>query len=224
MTWSMSNVCLFDKGRFIELSNAAFSYDASNNENDSGDDLNHADDLNSALEVLETDPSDLIDCIVVVFEGRKSLIDVERLCASSDGKAIVLLGLRALLHDIGKMGIPDSILLKAGPLSEEEWKIMKMHPVYAHDLLYPITFLRPALDIPYCHHEKSDGTGYPRGLTGDQIPMAAKLFAPVDIWDALTSDRPYRKAWSPDEARKHLVSLSGTHLDPNVVGLFLQHL
>lgn len=100
----------------------------------------------------------------------------------------------ALMHDIGKMGIPDNILLKPGPLDEEEWQIMHNHPDYTYDLLAPIPYLRPALDIPYCHHEKFDGTGYPRGLEGEQIPLVARIFAVVDVWDALSSDRLYRPA------------------------------
>ena len=127
----------------------------------------------------------------------------------------------ALLHDIGKMGIPDSILLKPGPLTEEEWEIMRRHPVYAYELLSPISFLRPALDIPYCHHEKFDGTGYPRGLKGEQIPLSARIFAVVDVWDALRSDRPYRNAWPEEKVREHLRGLSGTHFDPRVVDSFL---
>jgi putative nucleotidyltransferase with HDIG domain len=98
----------------------------------------------------------------------------------------------ALLHDIGKMGIPDSILFKPGPLTDKEWEIMRRHPVYAYELLYPITHLRPALDIPYCHHERWDGTGYPRKLRGEEIPLAGRIFTVVDVWDAITSDRPYR--------------------------------
>ncbi|HKP53073.1 MAG TPA: PAS domain S-box protein [Chloroflexia bacterium] len=128
----------------------------------------------------------------------------------------------ALLHDIGKMGIPDAILLKRGPLTEEEWEIMKLHPVYAYELLSPIKFLRPALDIPYCHHEKWDGTGYPRGLKGTQIPIAARIFAVVDVWDALRSNRPYRKAWPINKVREHIRSLAGTHFDPKVVEVFLR--
>lgn len=127
----------------------------------------------------------------------------------------------ALLHDIGKMGIPDSILLKEGPLTEDEWKVMRMHPVYALQWLSPIPYLKEALDIPYCHHERWDGTGYPRGLTGEQIPKAARIFAVVDVWDALTSDRPYRKAWTKEKAREHIAANAGSHFDPEVVKVFL---
>jgi response regulator RpfG family c-di-GMP phosphodiesterase len=127
----------------------------------------------------------------------------------------------ALLHDIGKMGIPDAILLKPGPLDEDEWAIMRQHPVLAYDLLAPISFLRPALDIPYCHHEKWDGTGYPRGLKGETIPLTARVFAVIDVWDALRTDRPYRAAWPEEKVRAHLRSLAGSHFDPRVVGTFL---
>jgi PAS domain S-box-containing protein/putative nucleotidyltransferase with HDIG domain len=128
----------------------------------------------------------------------------------------------ALLHDIGKMGIPDSILLKPGPLTEDEWEIMRRHPVYAYELLSPIEFLRPALHIPYSHHEKWDGTGYPRGLKAEQIPLAARIFAVIDVYDALSSDRPYRKAWPKEKVLAHLRSLSGTHFDPRVLETFLK--
>ncbi len=128
----------------------------------------------------------------------------------------------ALLHDIGKMGVPDSILLKPGPLNDAEWLIMRKHPVYAYELLSPIRFLRPALDIPYGHHEKWDGSGYPRGLVGEQIPLAARVFAVVDVWDALRSDRPYRAAWPAESVREHLRSAAGTHFDPRVVEEFLR--
>jgi len=127
----------------------------------------------------------------------------------------------ALLHDIGKMGIPDSILLKPGPLTDEEWIIMRRHPVYALELLSPIPYLRPALDIPYCHHEKWDGSGYPRGLKEDQIPLAARIFAVIDVWDALTSDRPYRPAWTKERAMAFIREQSGTHFDPQVVEAFM---
>jgi HD-GYP domain-containing protein (c-di-GMP phosphodiesterase class II) len=128
----------------------------------------------------------------------------------------------ALLHDIGKMGVPDRILLKPGKLTDEEWVIMKKHPVYANELLSPIAYLRPALDIPYCHHERWDGTGYPRGLTGTQIPFTARLFALVDVWDALTSDRPYSEAWSNENAIQYIRDESGKQFDPRVVESFLE--
>ncbi|MGB9641565.1 MAG: GAF domain-containing protein, partial [Anaerolineales bacterium] len=128
----------------------------------------------------------------------------------------------AILHDIGKMAIPDRILLKPGALTEEEWKIMRKHPQYAYEMLSPITYLNNALDIPFCHHEKWDGTGYPRGLAGEQIPLAARLFAIVDVYDALTSDRPYRKAWTKDDALDFIRQQSGKHFDPQLVELFLK--
>jgi PAS domain S-box-containing protein/putative nucleotidyltransferase with HDIG domain len=128
----------------------------------------------------------------------------------------------ALLHDIGKMGIPDSILRKPGPLTEEEWVIMRKHPEYAHEMLSPIAYLRPALDIPHYHHEHWNGTGYPCGLQGDKIPLAARIFAVVDVWDALCSNRPYSRGWSTDAALEHIRSLAGTQLDPDVVDVFLK--
>ncbi|HEY3330775.1 MAG TPA: HD domain-containing phosphohydrolase [Capsulimonadaceae bacterium] len=128
----------------------------------------------------------------------------------------------ALLHDIGKMGIPDQILLKPGPLSDHEWVIMRKHPVYAYEMLSPVEFLRPALDIPYCHHEKWDGTGYPRGLSGENIPLAARIFGIVDVWDALRSDRPYRPGWSTERIKEHIRENSGKHFDPNVAKAFLE--
>ena len=127
----------------------------------------------------------------------------------------------ALLHDIGKMGVPDNILLKPNELTDEEWQRMKQHPVFALEMLSPITYLKSSLDIPYCHHEKWDGTGYPRGLKGEVIPLAARLFAIVDVWDALRSDRPYRKAWTIEKTLERIKSLSGTHFDPQVVEYFL---
>ncbi len=128
----------------------------------------------------------------------------------------------ALLHDIGKMGIPDAVLLKPGPLSDEEWVTMKKHPTYALELLSPIAYLRPALEIPYSHHEKWDGSGYPLGLSGNQIPLAARLFAVVDVWDALCSDRPYRQGWPLQRVLRHIRDGAGTHFDPAVVAAFLQ--
>ncbi len=127
----------------------------------------------------------------------------------------------ALLHDIGKMGIPDRVLLKPGPLDDGEWAIMRRHPTLAHEMLLPVVFLRDALDIPHAHHERWDGTGYPRGLAGEAIPLAACLFAVVDVWDALRSDRPYRRAWTVARTLDHIRSLSGTHFDPAAVRAFL---
>ena len=126
----------------------------------------------------------------------------------------------ALVHDIGKMGIPDRIMFKVGPLNEDEWAEMRQHPVYAYDLLSPIDMLRPALEIPYCHHEKWDGTGYPRGLRGEEIPLSARIFAVVDVWDALHSDRSYRPAWSSSEVNDYLREQSGLHFDPDVIRAF----
>jgi putative nucleotidyltransferase with HDIG domain len=128
----------------------------------------------------------------------------------------------ALLHDIGKMAIPDTILLKSEKLTGEELEVMKQHPVHAYELLSRIAYLRPALDIPYCHHERWDGQGYPRGLKGEAIPLAARLFAVVDVWDAIRSRRPYRESWSDERALEHLRSLAGTHLDPHAVDLFMR--
>jgi PAS domain S-box-containing protein len=127
-----------------------------------------------------------------------------------------------LLHDIGKMAVPDGILLKPGPLDEGEWEIMRRHPLSAFEWLSPISFLRPSLDIPYCHHERWDGGGYPRGLRKDQIPLSARIFALVDVWDALRSDRPYRKAWPEAQVRNHLLSLGGTFFDPYLLRTFME--
>jgi HD-GYP domain-containing protein (c-di-GMP phosphodiesterase class II) len=120
------------------------------------------------------------------------------------------------------MGVPDAILLSPGPLTDAEWKTMRRHPVYARALLEPIVYLNRALDIPYSHHEKWDGTGYPQGLSGYQIPLAARIFAVADVWDALRSDRPYRPAWSVKKARAHLRQQAGRQFDPAVVDKFLE--
>ena len=128
----------------------------------------------------------------------------------------------SLLHDIGKLGIPDRILLKETALDPEEWALMKQHPVYALDMLQPIQHLQKALDIPYLHHEKWDGSGYPRGLKGEEIPLAARIFAVVDVWDALTSDRPYRAAWTQKKAMEFIKAESGKHFDPQVVEKFIR--
>jgi len=127
-----------------------------------------------------------------------------------------------MLHDIGKMAIPDSILLKPGPLRDEEWSVMRLHPDYALQMLAPISYLAPAVDIPFRHHERWDGSGYPGGLRGEEIPLPARLFAVVDVWDALTSDRPYRRAWSRERSRSYLRERSGHLFDPLAVELLLQ--
>ena len=147
-------------------------------------------------------------------------MDLARTLGISD-EELVHIRRGALLHDIGKMGVPDSILLKPGALTEEEWVIMRKHPVYAYELLYPITYLRPALDIPHYHHEKWDGSGYPRGLKEDQIPLAARMFAIIDVWDAVRSDRPYRPAWPEEKAIDHLRNQAGKHFDPKILDTFL---
>jgi putative nucleotidyltransferase with HDIG domain len=127
----------------------------------------------------------------------------------------------ALLHDIGKMGIRDNILLKPDKLDADEWIEMRKHPVFAYEMLSPIQFLNPAMDIPYCHHEKWDGSGYPRGLKGEDIPLAARIFAVVDVWDALRFARPYRAAWEEARVFEYIQAQAGSHFDPLVVDCFL---
>lgn len=129
-----------------------------------------------------------------------------------------------LLHDIGKLGVPDSILHKPGPLTEEEWTIMRMHPQFAYEWLAPIVYLRKAIEIPYCHHEKWDGNGYPRGLRGETIPLTSRIFALADVWDALTSNRPYRPAWPREKALEYIRENSGSHFEPALVEVFLPYI
>jgi PAS domain S-box-containing protein/putative nucleotidyltransferase with HDIG domain len=147
-------------------------------------------------------------------------VKLARLFGLSD-EELVQVRWGALLHDIGKMGVPDGILLKRDTLTEAEWVVMKKHTVFAYEMLSPIRYLRSALDIPYAHHEKWDGTGYPLGLKGEQIPLVARIFAVVDVWDALRSDRLYRTSWSVEKVREHIRSLAGTHFDPHVVNVCL---
>jgi PAS domain S-box-containing protein len=128
----------------------------------------------------------------------------------------------ALLHDIGKMAIPDGILQKPGPLTEDEWKEMRRHPEYAYHMLAPIVYLRPALDIPYCHHERWDGTGYPRGLKGEEIPLSARIFSIVDVWDALLSNRPYRQGCTEESVLEYIRKHAGTSFDSRLVEAFLE--
>ena len=158
-------------------------------------------------------------------EGHsRRVVDLTVLIAAEMGvpqEEIIHIRRGALLHDIGKMGIPDSVLNKKGPLNNEEWELMHQHPAFAKELLGQVTFLQSSLDIPYCHHERWDGTGYPQGLKASQIPLSARIFAVVDVWDALRSDRPYRDAWSVEKTIAHIQEQSGKHFDPRVVELFI---
>jgi len=130
----------------------------------------------------------------------------------------------SLLHDIGKIAIPDEILFKRGKLAEAEKAVMQKHPQYARDLISPLLYFEHALDIPYCHHEHWDGTGYPRGLREEEIPLTARIFSIVDVWDALSSDRPYRAAWKENKVREFLIKQTGILFDPSLVPLFLESL
>lgn len=159
-------------------------------------------------------------------EGHTQRVTIltERLARSMGvhGDALVQITRGALLHDVGKIAIPDSILLKPAGLTEEERELIRQHPIYAYNMISPIEFLQPAIDIPYCHHERWDGTGYPRKLKGEEIPFAARIFAIVDVWDALTSNRPYRKALPVDEVKQRIQDDSGRHFDPQVVEAFMK--
>lgn len=139
-----------------------------------------------------------------------------------EGDDLVHIRCGALLHDIGNMTISEEILFKAGDLTDSEWEIVRQHPTNAHRMLSKIDYLSPALDIPYCHHEKWDGSGYPRGLEGEQIPLTARIFAVADVWDALNTARPYRDAWPKEKSLSHIKKQAGSHFDPHVVNVFLQ--
>lgn len=147
-----------------------------------------------------------------------------RLASKSDLTKEQVAGFRfgCMLHDIGKIAIPDTILFKPETLTPSEWAIMQKHPEYARDLLLPLPYYQNALDIPYCHHEHWDGSGYPRGLKGEEIPLAARIFTLVDVWDALSSDRPYRAAWGEEKVRAYLTEQTGLQFDPDLVPLFLE--
>jgi PAS domain S-box-containing protein len=202
--------------------------------------LSVAEDQKLAQEALAKTAQDLMEAYDATLQGWSTALEMrERETAGHcqrvvhytlelarsmgiDDDEMIHIQRGALLHDIGKMGIPDSILLKPGPLSEDEWMIMRQHPTYAHRLLSSIPYLLPALDIPYYHHERWDGSGYPKGLAGEDIPLIARIFAVVDVWDALSSDRPYRPAWTTEVVLKYLRDQSGKQFDPKVVEKFLE--
>ncbi len=201
--------------------------------------LNRYRKLASRLEALERGHQELAEAYDATVESLVSFLDSRDHETEQHSQRVmkmtVLLARRfefgeselvhirrgALLHDVGKIGIPDAILNKPGPLNDAEWAIMRRHPQIAFDRLKYIPYLIPALDIPHCHHEKWDGTGYPRGLKGDAIPLSARVFSVIDVWDALSSSRPYRSAWEGDKVFAHIRALAGTHFDPAIVGKFL---
>jgi PAS domain S-box-containing protein/putative nucleotidyltransferase with HDIG domain len=196
-------------------------------------------DISSLFEGLQHSNTELFMAYDATIEGWSRALDLrdketeghtlrvtemtEKLASAMGVSREELVHIRrgSLLHDIGKMGVPDYVLLKPGELSPEEWDSMRRHPQHAYDMLSPITYLQQALDIPYCHHEKWDGSGYPRQMAGEQIPLAARIFSVVDVWDAVTSDRPYRSAWSKESAIEHIRAGAGTYFDPRVVDAFL---
>jgi putative two-component system response regulator len=147
--------------------------------------------------------------------------DFAKAAGISGEKELEDIRMGALLHDVGKLGVPDAILLKPGKLTDEEWVVMRKHPVYAYKWLSPIAFLRGAIQVPYCHHEKWDGSGYPQGLRGLEIPLYARIFAIVDVWDALGSDRPYRAALPEAEVLAYIRKEAGSHFDPELAKIFL---
>jgi putative nucleotidyltransferase with HDIG domain len=197
-------------------------------------------DTIKVLENLERSNQDLTLSYDATIEGWSKALDLRDRETEGHSHRVTELGLElarriglnqkqlknfrrgALLHDIGKMGVPDTILLKPGSLSDEEWVIMKQHTVFAQEMLIDIAYLKDALEIPYSHHERWDGSGYPQGLKGEEIPLTARIFAVADVFDALTSDRPYRKAWTKDKTISYIKEESGKLFDPNVVSVFLK--
>ncbi|MFN4182301.1 MAG: HD-GYP domain-containing protein, partial [bacterium] len=195
----------------------------------------------STLEHLQQSQRDLVMAYDTALEGWATILDLRDKETEGHSQRVATMTLRlaqligipekayehirrgALLHDIGKIIVPDSILLKAGPLREEEWKIMQSHPVVAYEILQKVPFLQPALDIPYCHHEKWNGKGYPRGLQSYDIPLHARIFTIIDVYDALTSNRPYRDAYSPSQAIGIMEMEAGKHFDPDIFKTFLKN-
>lgn len=153
----------------------------------------------------------------------KATLELARLMGITSEKELKHIEQGAILHDIGKIGIPDSILLKPDKLDEEEWTVMKTHPVLAHEVLSNIQYLEPCMDIPYCHHEKWDGRGYPRGIAGEEIPFAARIFTVIDVWDALSHPRAYKAQWPEKRVLDYIREQSGQHFDPRVTKIFLKN-
>jgi HD-GYP domain-containing protein (c-di-GMP phosphodiesterase class II) len=177
--------------------------------------------ISGAVEVLGVDSG-----VIYLLEGNEILLGaaVPPLPARGMGvpeAELVHLRRGARLHDIGTLVVPDSIMQEPGPLTEAEWEVIRRHPEHAREMLLEIDYLAPAIDIPHCHHERWDGSGYPRGLQGEEIALAARVFAVADVYDALTSDRPYRPAWSPAAAAAHLREQAGRQFDPRAVAPFL---
>lgn len=172
--------------------------------------------LVSAMDIRHKETSDHSDRVMRMSEGLAQLAGVE-------GEALQNLKLGALLHDIGKLAIPDAILTKPGKLDEQQTAMMRRHPQIGHDLLDQVDSLRAAVDIPYAHHERWDGSGYPRGLRGEEIPLAARIFSVVDVWDALICPRVYKPAWPEDAVLAYLHNAAGSQFDPGLVTLFLAH-
>lgn len=197
--------------------------------------------FNNMLKSLKVSQSELLDAYDNSLEGWSRALSLRDHETDTHSRRVVELTLKiakiyglgktelesirrgALLHDIGKVGIPDEILQKTGPLSNEEWIIMKKHPLLAVDMLQPINFMHESLEIPHYHHEKWDGTGYPHGLRGDAIPLSARIFAIADVFDALLSKRPYRDAWTKEKALQYLSENRGKHFDPQLIDLFIKH-
>ena len=193
----------------------------------------------SMFEQLQRSHGEIVHAYDMTIEGWSRALDIrdnethghsQRVAALTimtaeilgiSGKELVNVRRGALLHDIGKLGVPDSILLKPGRLTDEEMAVMKRHPTIAYEILSPIPFLQDALDIPYLHHEKWDGSGYPKGMLGETIPVPSRIFAVIDVWDALRSDRPYRSAWNEERIIEYLKAEKGKHFDPEIVDVFL---
>ena len=179
----------------------------------------------SPLEQSKFPPQDVERLLWILLEGHatrvaEATVTFARMMGTPE-EELTHIRRGALLHDIGKLQLPEEIIYKTGPLSEHEWRIMRRHPMYAVDLLRAIPELQAAVPIPYCHHEKWDGSGYPRGLKGQDIPQEARIFSVVDVWDALTSDRIYRAAWPEQQVLDYIQERSGADFDPEVVDLFV---